>query len=112
MSAPIRNLIEELRAGAEMSAEGASSIQWREKIRTMAMPSVASYGLGISLIGSAARTLLLQRGQIGPQGDLELCGVLVALSNVLELETAAMEAATQSRADARRELPYYLREGA
>lgn len=109
MTSPIRKLIEELRAGAEMSAEGATSIPWREKIRALPMPSVAHYGLGLSLISSAARTLLLQRGQIAAHGDLELCGVLVALANILDMEVTALESATRSRAHDRRGMPYYLK---
>lgn len=111
MSATVRDLIEELRRGAEMSPEDATSIHWRERIRSLAMPSVAQYGLGLSLISSAARTMLLQRGQIAAQGDLELCGVLVALANILDMEITALETATRTRAHDRREVPYYLREG-
>lgn len=86
MSAPICKLIEELRAGADLSAEGASSIQWRMRIRDMALPTVSVWGMGISLICSASRTMLLQRGQLSAESDDALRGVLVELSNILELE--------------------------
>lgn len=91
MSASIIKLIEELRAGADMSVEGAGAIPWRVRIRDMALPSVSVWGAGIAMIGSAARTLLLQRGQVRPESDAALCGVLVEIANILELEARQIE---------------------
>lgn len=112
MSQAIRQLIAELRKGAEMEPEGGRSMPWRIRIGELKAISVTQHGLGLSLLWSASRTLLLQRGQIGTQGDEELRGVLVALANILELELAAQETATANRSTSRGAVPYYLKDSA
>lgn len=110
MTAALRHVIDELRAGAEMSPEGATSIQWRERIKKIDVISVIAHGAGISMLASAARTLLLQRGQLSDASDMELRGILLALSNILEMELSAQDAARASRAETRRGTSYWLRD--
>lgn len=112
MSQALRQLIQELRDGADLSPEGATSIQWRERIHKLAMPSATHNGLGVAMIATAARNLLLQRGQMSQPSDTALCGVLVEMANILEMELTALDERGANRAVSRRGIPWYLRDSA
>jgi hypothetical protein len=112
MSHALRQLITELRQGAEMSAEGASSIQWRQRIQKIRLVSIEEHGAGLFVICSSARNLLLQRGQVSAQSDTALCGVLIELANILEMDLTAQESRRKNRNDDRREVPWHLRSDA
>ena len=109
MTAALRQIITDLRLGADMTPEGAQSIQWRERIRKMTMPSVTTGGHGLFLLAGAAKTLLLQRGQLRAHSDTALCGVLIELSNIVQIELDASEA-LQNRQTQRRAVPHYQRD--
>lgn len=102
MSQALRGLITELRQGAELSAEGASALQWRKRIAALPAISVSVHGAGVHVIADSARKLLLQRGQVSAQSDEALRGILVELANVLDLELAAYDVGRQNRNSLRR----------
>lgn len=108
MTAPLRQLIVELRQGAEMSPEGASAVAWRQKIKGLPQLSVQAHGPGLFVIGHSARNLLLQRGQVRAESDQALRGVLIELANILEVEAQAI-AGSKNRQASRREVPYHMK---
>src|SRR5882757_1064205 len=110
MSHALRQLIHELRRGAEMAPAGGNVIQWRHNIKNLPAITTAAHGAGVAMMASAARTLLLQRGQVGEQSELELRGVLAAIANILDMELAEIDARGANRQTQRRAIPYHLRD--
>lgn len=106
---PTRQLIDELKAGAELTPEGASAMSWREKVRQIPL-KMSSANPGRYIVASSARQLLLQRGQLRPEADTALRGILLELAVVLEIDLDAERVKRSSGAAAAPPQHYWQRE--
>lgn len=98
----IEAIIGELLTASEMSAAGAQSLLWRARIQKLKAPLIGEAGEAAMLVASAARTLLLQRGQLCGLADSELAKALPLLATALQLELQAQQARRESRNARRR----------